>query len=69
MKGTLQKRVMASHLLCHSCSSFRDDDPDIYYCEHHREEFPGLCDEFQSKARVELENVDVITRSLRSAAT
>jgi hypothetical protein len=61
MKGTLQKQVLASHLLCYSCCYFRDDDPDIYYCEHHRDEFPGLCDQFQSK-RIELKDADVTSR-------
>lgn len=47
MKGTLQKLIGASALPCHTCSSFRDDDPDIFYCLLQREEFPGLCDDYQ----------------------
>jgi hypothetical protein len=49
MKGSLQKRIMASHLACHVCAYFRDDDPDLYYCALHCDEFPGLCGSFESK--------------------
>lgn len=47
MKGTLQKRTGASALPCHTCASFEDDDPDIFYCAVQRAEFPALCDEYQ----------------------
>jgi len=47
VKGQLQKRTDSSALACYSCRWFKDDDPDIFYCELQREEFPGLCDEYQ----------------------
>ena len=47
MKGQLQKRTGAEALPCHTCAAFKDDDPDIFYCELQCEEFPGLCDEYQ----------------------
>jgi crotonobetainyl-CoA:carnitine CoA-transferase CaiB-like acyl-CoA transferase len=56
MKGTLQKKVSAFHLACFTCRYFREDDPDLFYCLHHRDEFPALCDQFQKK---EINNVDV----------
>jgi hypothetical protein len=46
MKGQLQKRTGASALACHTCRWFEDEDPDIFYCQLQREEFPGLCDEY-----------------------
>jgi hypothetical protein len=52
MKGFLQKRVMASHLACSVCGHFRDDDPDLFYCELHWDDFPGLCEQFLSKLDV-----------------
>ena len=47
MKGQLQKRTGSSALACHTCRWFEDEDPDIFYCELQREEFPGLCDEYR----------------------
>lgn len=47
MKGTLQKTMDANALACHTCSAFRSDDPDIFYCEWQQDEFPALCDHYQ----------------------
>lgn len=55
MKGQLQKTIESSHLACVQCSYFREDDPDLYYCEHQREEFPNLCEKYLS--RVALTNL------------
>ena len=44
MKGIIQKRITALQLQCSKCTSFVDDDPDVYYCSIDRPEFPGLCD-------------------------
>lgn len=52
MKGTLQKIIESSALACLPCRFFRDDDPDIYYCELQRDEFPGLCDQYRQKAEL-----------------
>ena len=47
MIGTLQKCIAASNLQCSKCIHFRDDDPDIYYCNLHQPEFAGLCDQYE----------------------
>jgi len=47
LKGQLQKIIEPSALACLSCRFFRDNDPDIYYCELQHEEFPGLCAQYQ----------------------
>lgn len=49
MKGSLQKTLTATHLPCFTCRFFRDDDPDLFYCEQHCEEFPALCPAFTSR--------------------
>lgn len=41
--GTLQKKIQASHLGCFRCSHFHDDDPDVFYCDLAKAEFPDLC--------------------------
>lgn len=43
MKGTYPKRISACHLACSRCIYFSEDDPDIYYCDLHCTEFPGVC--------------------------
>lgn len=50
MKGTMPKRIASHHLACRKCKSFRDDDPDIFYCERDRIEFPSLCEDYESNA-------------------
>lgn len=47
MVGTLPKRIAATNLQCAKCIHFRDDDPDIYYCAQDRQEFAGLCDQYE----------------------
>ena len=47
MKGTLPKSIAASILQCAKCINFRDDDPDIFYCNIDRPEFAALCDEYR----------------------
>jgi len=49
MKGTLPKHLAGSHLACRECKHFRDDDPDIFYCEENNEHFPGLCEKYEGK--------------------
>lgn len=59
MKGTFQKKAVArtgkllkviedSALACRPCRFFQDD-PDVYYCDLEREEFPGLCERYQQR--------------------
>ena len=43
MKGTFPKRVPSCHLACARCIYFCNSDPDIFYCDLHHVEFPGLC--------------------------
>ena len=50
MKGVLPKYISAAHLACSKCVYFRDDDPDIYYCERERPEFAGLCEFYEYHA-------------------
>ena len=64
MKGTLQKKQPESplgklyktlegrSLACYVCRFFREDDPDIFYCELHRPEFPALCDQMAQSDRI-----------------
>jgi len=52
MKGTLQKTTESHTLACQTCAAFRDDDPDIFYCELHRPEFPALCGQYTQSARI-----------------
>ena len=52
MKGQLQKVIESSALACLPCRHFRDSDPDIYYCELQRDEFPALCERYQQKSRI-----------------
>ena len=49
MKGTFPKYIAPAHLQCKQCTQFRDDDPDVFYCESNHEEFPGLCNEYQPR--------------------
>lgn len=58
MKGSYPKKLEATDLLCSVCAHFREDDPDIYYCEIHEEDFPNLCFRFVSRVKpaIELEN-------------
>lgn len=46
MIGGFPKRVDSSQLRCCKCAQFRDD-PDFYYCALDREDFPGLCEQYQ----------------------
>lgn len=46
MRGVLPKRIAASNLQCEKCLHFRDDDPDIFYCNLDRAEFASLCEEY-----------------------
>lgn len=48
MKGTIPKRIASHQLACRTCKHFRDDDPDIFYCQIDKQEFPGLCEEYES---------------------
>jgi len=52
MKGTFQKTVESHALACQTCASFCEDDPDIFYCELHRPEFPALCDQMAQSDRI-----------------
>lgn len=47
MKGFLPKRIASAILQCAKCVHFKDDDPDIYYCDLDRPEFAGLCEQYQ----------------------
>ena len=47
MLGTLSKKVEESSLPCERCKYFCNDDPDIYYCEINKKEFPSLCKDYQ----------------------
>jgi len=52
MKGQLQKIIEASALACLPCLHFRDNDPDIFYCEIQQPQFPGLCEQYQQRANI-----------------
>ena len=52
MKGQLQKRTDASALACWTCTYFRDEDPDIFYCELQQEQFPGLCGSYHQGSKL-----------------
>ena len=52
MKGTFQKTLESHALACQTCASFRDDDPDIYYCESQQPEFPALCERYTQSERI-----------------
>ena len=52
MLGTFQKTTEAHALACQTCAAFRDDDPDIYYCELQQEEFPALCEQYRQSERI-----------------
>ncbi len=52
MKGIIPKRIVSKSLSCHTCTFFRDDDEDIYYCELDKIEFPQQCKEYCSKEEV-----------------
>lgn len=47
MHGILPKRIAAANLQCAKCAHFKDDDPDIFYCERGRPEFAALCEEYE----------------------
>ncbi len=52
MKGTLQKTTESHALACQTCAAFRDDDPDIFYCELQQPEFPALCEQYRQSERI-----------------
>lgn len=52
MKGTFQKTVESHALACQTCASFREDDPDIFYCEWKQAEFPALCEQYQPSKHI-----------------
>lgn len=52
MKGTVQKKIVSISLPCCTCLNFRDEDPDIFYCELQKEEFPSLCNQYQQQAQI-----------------
>lgn len=47
LKGTFQKTTESNALACCPCRHFRDNDPDIFYCELQQPEFPALCEQYQ----------------------
>ena len=49
MKGIIPKRIVSKSLSCHTCTFFRDDDEDIYYCQLDKLEFPSHCKEYEPK--------------------
>jgi hypothetical protein len=52
MKGTLQKTTESHALACQTCVAFRDDDPDIFYCELQQADFPALCEQYHQSERI-----------------
>jgi len=52
MKGTFQKTIESHALACQTCASFRDDDPDIFYCTLQQPEFPALCARYTQSERI-----------------
>ena len=52
MLGTLQKTTESHALACQTCAAFRDDDPDIFYCEWQQAEFPALCEQYQHSKHI-----------------
>ena len=52
MKGTFQKTVESHALACQTCASFREDDPDIFYCTLRQPEFPALCEQYQHSKHI-----------------
>jgi hypothetical protein len=49
--GYLPKSIASSHLACRECAQFRDDDPDLYYCELNNKHFPGLCASYECRSQ------------------
>lgn len=52
MIGTLQKTISPDVLACSKCAHFRSDDPDLFYCEENKKEFPLLCGSFKDRNEI-----------------
>ncbi len=49
MKGVIPKLFVGKKLDCESCRHFINDDPDVFYCEKDRSEFPKQCELYIKK--------------------
>jgi len=51
MEGRLQKIVDAAALACRTCTHFRDDHLEYFYCFLQKIEFPALCDAYMQSGQ------------------
>lgn len=55
MEGRLQRVIDSSALACRTCTHFRNDHSEYFYCFLQKVEFPALCDAYTQWADTRIE--------------